>query len=63
MRHETDQLNGAPALLSWQGDHLISASWIDDDDTSISAIHVLRHPDKLARLAAVTEPTGSASLH
>jgi RNA polymerase sigma-70 factor (ECF subfamily) len=63
MRHEIHQLNGAPALLSWQDGNLISACWIDDDGTGISAIHALRHPGKLARLAAVTKSKGSASLH
>lgn len=63
VQHEIHQLNGAPALLSWQAGTLISASWIDDDGTGISAIHVLRHPDKLARLAAVTKSAGAASLH
>jgi RNA polymerase sigma factor (sigma-70 family) len=61
--HEIRSLNGAPALLSWQGDTLISACWIDDDGAGISAIHALRHPGKLARLAAVTKSTDSASLH
>ena len=63
VRHEIHTLNGAPALLSWHDGNLISASWIDDDGTGISAIHTLRHPGKLARLAAVTKSRGSASLH
>jgi RNA polymerase sigma-70 factor (ECF subfamily) len=63
VRHEIRQLNGAPALFGWQGDTLVSASWIDDDGERITAIHALRHPDKLARLLAVTKPAGSASLH
>jgi RNA polymerase sigma-70 factor (ECF subfamily) len=63
VHHEIHQLNGAPALLSWRGDKLISASWIDDDGAGIRAIHALRHPGKLARLAAVTKSNGSASLH
>jgi RNA polymerase sigma-70 factor (ECF subfamily) len=63
VRHEIHSLNGMPALLSWQGERLISASWIDDDGTGISAIHALRHPGKLARLAAVTKSDRSASLH
>jgi RNA polymerase sigma-70 factor (ECF subfamily) len=63
VRHEIHTLNGAPALLSWHDGNLISASWIDDDGTGISAIHTLRHPGKLARLAAVTKSKGSASLH
>jgi len=63
VRHEIHELNGTPALLSWQGNDLIAASWIDEDDTGISAIHALRNPEKLARLAVVTKSTGSASLH
>lgn len=62
VHHEIHQLNGTPALLSWQGDTLISASWIDDAATGIGAIHALRHPGKLARLAAVTKSAGAASL-
>lgn len=63
VRHEIHQLNGMPALLSWQGDALISASWIDDDGERITTIHAWRHPGKLARLAAVTKSTARASLH
>ncbi|HXS04679.1 MAG TPA: RNA polymerase sigma factor SigJ [Rhodanobacter sp.] len=63
VRHEIRQLNGTPALLGWHGDTLISASWIDDDGERITAVHVLRHPGKLARLAAVTKSVTSASLH
>lgn len=63
VRHEIRQLNGMPALLSWQADVLIAASWIDTDGDRISAIHVLRHPGKLARLAAVTKSAASTSLH
>ncbi|HEY0197564.1 MAG TPA: RNA polymerase sigma factor SigJ [Rhodanobacter sp.] len=63
VRHEIRQLNGAPALLGWHGDTLISASWIDDDGERITAVHSLRHPGKLARLAAVTKPAPPASLH
>ncbi|OOG46056.1 RNA polymerase sigma factor SigJ [Rhodanobacter sp. C01] len=63
VRHEIRQLNGMPALFGWHGDTLITASWIDDDGERITAVHSLRHPDKLARLAAVTKPAASASLH
>lgn len=63
VRHEIRQLNGAPALLSWHGDTLVSASWIDDDGERITAIHAWRHPQKLARLAAVTKSAASTSLH
>ena len=62
-RHEIVQLNGTPALLGWQGDTLVSASWIDNDGEHITAVHALRHPGKLARLAAVTKSLAAASLH
>ncbi len=64
VRHEIRLLNGTPALLSWQGNCLVTASWIDDDGKQISAIHALRHPEKLARLAAaVTKSAPTTSLH
>ena len=63
VHHQLHQLNGAPALLSWDGDTLISASWIDDDGEHITAIHALRHPEKLARIAAVTKSTAATSLY
>ena len=63
VHYQLHQLNGAPALLSWDGDTLISASWIDDDGEQITAIHALRHPEKLARLAAVTKSTAATSLY
>lgn len=61
VRHELRPFHGMPALLSWQGETLISASWIEDDDAGIRAIHVLRHPGKLARLAAVTKAMDATS--
>jgi RNA polymerase sigma-70 factor (ECF subfamily) len=63
VRHEIRQLKGAAALFGWQGDTLVSASWIDDDGERITAVHALRHPGKLARLAAVTKSAPSTSLH
>lgn len=63
VRHEIGQLNGMPALFSWHGDTLVSASWIDDDGEQITAVHTLRHPGKLGRLAAVTTSAMSTSLH
>ena len=57
-------LNGAPALLAWSGNTLTTAIWVEGDDEHITAIHALRHPGKLARLAAtVTNPQAGASLH
>lgn len=64
IRHEIRLLNGLPALFGWQGDTLISVSWIDNDGEQIAAVHALRHPGKLARLQAlVTNPPDRASLH
>lgn len=63
VRHDIHQLNGSPALFSWCNGSLIAASWIEDDGERITAIHVLRHPGKLARLAAVTRPATPTSLH
>ena len=63
VRYELAALNGAPALFLFEGDTLASAMWIETDSERISAIHALRHPGKLARLLAVTNPRGPASLH
>jgi RNA polymerase sigma-70 factor (ECF subfamily) len=64
LRYSTLTLNGAPALLAWAGDALTTAIWVECDGERITAIHALRHPGKLARLAAtVTNPPAGASLH
>jgi RNA polymerase sigma factor (sigma-70 family) len=62
-RYQLVTLNGAPALLLHHGEALVSAMWIESDAERITAIHALRHPGKLARLLAVTNPEASASLH
>ena len=63
VRYEAVTLNGEPALFLRYGDALIAAMWVECDGDRITAIHALRHPDKLARLLAVTKPAASASLH
>jgi RNA polymerase sigma-70 factor (ECF subfamily) len=63
VRYQLTVLNGAPALLLLDGDLLASAMWIESDGERITAIHALRHPEKLARLLAVTKPVASTSLH
>ena len=64
LRYSLLTLNGAPALLAWAGDTLATAIWIEGDGAQITAIHALRHPGKLARLAAtVTDPAAGTSLH
>lgn len=63
VRYEAVTLNGAPALLQYQRDEVVTALWIECDGDRITAIHALRHPGKLARLPAVTNPAAFASLH
>lgn len=63
VRHEMLWLNGTPALLSWNGDSLVTALWIECDGEHIVAIQALRHPGKLARLATVTKSAVTTSLH
>ena len=59
----TATLNGEPVLLAWVGDTLVSATWIECEGDRIAATLALRHPGKLARLAAVTKAEALASLH
>lgn len=63
MRYELRTLNGSPALLTWRDEQLFVATWVDCEDDRITAIHAIRHPDKLARIEAVTKAAGGASLH
>ncbi|MEW5834027.1 MAG: RNA polymerase sigma factor SigJ [Pseudomonadota bacterium] len=61
---EIRMLNGAPALLIHDGQALSTALWIevDEDGEHIAAVHALRHPEKLARLQAVTKAEARESL-
>jgi RNA polymerase sigma-70 factor (ECF subfamily) len=60
---QMSELNGAPAILIWTDGRLTSALWVECDEERITAIHSIRHPEKLARLEAVTKRAASASLH
>lgn len=60
---QLSELNGAPALLIWTDGRLTSALWVECEQDRITAIHSIRHPEKLARLEAVTKLAASASLH
>ncbi|AXK72140.1 RNA polymerase sigma factor SigJ [Lysobacter sp. TY2-98] len=62
VRYELTTLNGEPALLMHEDGGLATAMWIESDGERITAIHALRHPHKLARLAPVTNPPSAASL-
>jgi RNA polymerase sigma-70 factor (ECF subfamily) len=57
-RYELGMLNGLPAVFWLEGAAITGAIWVDTDGMRITAIHTLRHPDKLARL--VSAQSGSA---
>jgi RNA polymerase sigma factor (sigma-70 family) len=63
VRFTTTILNGEPVLLAWVDGTLVSATWIECEGDRITATLALRHPGKLARLAAVTKGRLAASLH
>lgn len=60
--HRFRWLNGSPAMLTWVDAKLTTVCWIETDGERIVGIHSLRHPQKLARLAAVTQASAAASL-
>ena len=62
-RYQLSILNGAPALLIWAGEQLSSVMWVEAEGERITAIHAIRHPEKLSRIEAVTKSTGPTSLH
>jgi RNA polymerase sigma factor (sigma-70 family) len=63
VRRRLHKLNGAPVLLTWADGQLVTAAWIECDGEQIVALHALRNPEKLARLAAVTKSPAGPSLH
>ncbi|TBR39000.1 MULTISPECIES: RNA polymerase sigma factor SigJ [Dyella] len=63
MLREIRMLNGVPAIFQWLGDQLTSVMWIESDGDKITGTLAIRHPEKLARIAAVTNPPAAASLH
>ncbi|MBE1162629.1 RNA polymerase sigma factor SigJ [Dyella acidiphila] len=63
MRRQLQMLNGAPVLLTWADGTLVTAAWVECDGERIVALHALRNPQKLARLAAVTKSQTGPSLH
>lgn len=60
LRHSMFTLNGQPALLTWLGDKLLTALWVECNEEHIVAMHALRHPDKLARLAKAASASSFA---
>jgi len=63
VRRQLHMLNGAPVMLTWADGKLVTATWIECDGERIVALHSLRNPEKLARLAAVTKSPAAPSLH
>ena len=63
IRRDLRMVNGEPALLTWVDGELTTVVWIECDGERITALHALRNPKKLARLAAVTKSPGGPSLH
>jgi RNA polymerase sigma factor (sigma-70 family) len=63
IRRRLHMLNGAPVMLTWVDGQLATAVWIECDGEQIVALHALRNPEKLARLAAVTKSPAGPSLH
>lgn len=63
VRRHLHLLNGAPVMLTWVDGQLVTATWIECDGDRIVALHALRNPEKLARLAAVTKSPDGPSLH
>lgn len=63
VRRQLHMLNGAPVLLTWDEGQLVTAAWVECDGEHIVALHALRNPEKLARLAAVTKLPAGPSLH
>lgn len=63
IRREIRLLNGAPAILQWVGNELTAAMWIECEGEQITGTLAIRHPEKLARIAAVTNSQAATSLH
>jgi RNA polymerase sigma-70 factor (ECF subfamily) len=63
VRRDLRTVNGEPALLTWVDGQLTTVVWIESDGERITALHALRNPQKLARLAAVTKSPAGPSLH
>ncbi|XXX73240.1 RNA polymerase sigma factor SigJ [Sorangium sp. So ce134] len=55
-------VNGAPALLIYEGARLATAIGLDASPAGIDAIWIMRNPDKLARLGAALPPLPSRGL-
>jgi RNA polymerase sigma-70 factor (ECF subfamily) len=62
-RYELGMLNGLPAVFWFEGATITGAIWIDTDGMRITAIHTLRHPQKLARLVSAENGSDAASLN
>jgi len=50
--HRIGRVNGAPALLTYEGERLSSVTTLDIDDGRIRAVYSVRNPDKLRHATA-----------
>lgn len=51
VRFEVAEANGTPVLLGWEGDALTSLGQVEAGPDGVTAIRILRNPDKLAHYA------------
>ncbi|MEV7118120.1 RNA polymerase sigma factor SigJ [Kitasatospora griseola] len=56
VRLEFAEANGHPAVLGWEGDRLTSVGSLDLGPGGVTAVRILRNPDKLAHFAAHHRP-------
>ncbi|PJN23255.1 RNA polymerase sigma factor SigJ [Kitasatospora sp. CB02891] len=56
VRLEFAEANGLPAVLGWEGDRLTSVGSVDIGPGGVTAVRILRNPDKLAHFAAHHRP-------
>jgi len=59
--HQLVQVNGAPGLLTWRDGQPDSVTTLALRDGRISAIYVVRNPDKLGDLASLRSSRGTTS--
>jgi hypothetical protein len=55
------EVNGAPALLGFQGGELVGVVAVDASDDGVQTVRFLRNPEKLAFLADQVSRSGELS--
>lgn len=54
-KSELRMINGSPGMVSWQGEELHSAFWLDIDGTLIRNLYFTVNPEKLKRILSVVD--------